>query len=206
MARQTRSGNYHVQVRFGCVGVWLGSSAGGCVASPIVRGQNPPSRHAPQAPPFAKAGTPRQTERIRFFDVKHIKAELTSTPQKHKISGVVTHTLSPLHPYLTQVELDCGPELKVTKVTAGRPVDTLQVRDEATASLSITLDKAYGPDDTIDLAIEYSGSPDARALFRRRRQRRIPRSRCRSGPRARPRTRATGSPATTIPTSAPPAR
>ena len=34
----------------------------------------------------------------------------------------------------------------------------------------------------------------------------IPRSRWRSGPRARPRTRTTGSPATTTPTTAPPAR
>ena len=53
------------------------------------------NRHAPKRRPFAKAGTPRRTERIRFFDVKHIKAELTIDTRKREVRGVVTHSLSP---------------------------------------------------------------------------------------------------------------
>ncbi len=75
------------------------------------------TRHAPKRRPFAKAGTPRRIERIRFFDVKHIKAELTIDTRKREVRGVVTHSLSPLHPYLTRIELDCGPKLRVSKVT-----------------------------------------------------------------------------------------
>jgi len=114
--------------------------------------------------PFAKKGTPPQTERIRFFDVKHIKAELTIDTKKREVHGKVTHTLSPLHPYLTQLELDCGPELKVTKVTLGAgptPCEFTAKGDK----LSVKLDKAYGPGDTIDLAIHYHGSPERGLYF-----------------------------------------
>src|ERR1700722_12164341 len=72
---------------------------------------------APGRRPFAKPGTPRREERIRYVDIKHIKANLTLDARQKQVSGTVTHTLSPLHPYLTQVELDCAPELKVNKVT-----------------------------------------------------------------------------------------
>src|SRR5262245_15988119 len=67
--------------------------------------------------PFAKPGTPRREERIRYFDVKHIKAELSLATKQKEIRGTVTHSLSPLHPFLTRIELDCAPELKVTRVT-----------------------------------------------------------------------------------------
>jgi len=122
--------------------------------------QNPGrgGRAAPTRRPFAKAGTPRQAERIRYFDIKHIKAELTLTTKKREVRGTVTHTLSPLHPYLTRVELDCGSELKVTKVTVGAKAApcTFTTKD---GKLSVTLDQAHGPGETLDLAIEYSGSP-----------------------------------------------
>src|ERR1700727_169921 len=120
--------------------------------------------HAAKRRPFAKAGTPRRTERIRFFDVKHIKAELTIDTRKRGVRGVVTHSLSPLHPYLTQVELDCGPRLKVSKVTTGdRPNPCKFATSDG--KLSVTLDKAYGLADTIELAIEYAGSPERGLYF-----------------------------------------
>ena len=69
-----------------------------------VRGAERPRRGGRSPSP----GRPGKTERIRFFDVKHIKAELTLDTKKREVRGTVTHTLSPLHPYLKQVELDCG--------------------------------------------------------------------------------------------------
>ena len=73
--------------------------------------QNPGAggQPAPKRRPFAKPGAPRQEERIRYFDVKHVKAELTLATKQKEVRGTVTHTLSPLHPYLTRVELDCAP-------------------------------------------------------------------------------------------------
>ena len=117
--------------------------------------------------PFAKAGTPRQTERIRVFDVKHIKADLDIDTQNHPIPAVSSRTLSPLHPHLTQIELDCGlPTLKVAKVSVKAEITPcsfktkggFQAFDQAGRA------KAYGLNDTIVLAIGYSGSP-ARGLY-----------------------------------------
>ena len=59
-------------------------------------------RDAPSGGRSPRPARPGSTERIRFFDVKHIKAELTIDTQKREVRGMVTHTLSPLHPYLTQ--------------------------------------------------------------------------------------------------------
>ena len=81
--------------------------------------------------------------------------------KKKEVRGTVTHTLSPLHPFLTRVELDCAPELKVTKVTKAAKGSGTAACKFATANgkLTVTLDKAHGTGETLDLAIEYSGSP-----------------------------------------------
>ena len=128
--------------------------------NPMAWAQNPApgGRAAPTRRPFAKAGTPRQSERLRHFDVKHIKAELTLDTKKREVRGAVTHTLSPLHPYLTKVQLDCGSALKVTKATVGDKAATWAYSAKD-AKLSVVLDKAYEIGETFDLAIEYAGSP-----------------------------------------------
>jgi hypothetical protein len=107
---------------------------------------------APRRRPFAKPGTPRREERIRYVDIKHIKAELTLDAKQKQVSGTVTHTSSPLHPYLTQVELDCALELKVNKVTkADHGSKAIPCKFEADGGkLKVTLDKAHGPDDTLE--------------------------------------------------------
>jgi aminopeptidase N len=124
----------------------------------------PGNKAAQGRPPFAKPGTPAQSERIRFYDVKHIKAELTIDTKKGEVRGVVTHTISPLHPFLTQIELDCGPKLRVAKVTAGGSAAncTFAVKDE---KLKVTLHRAYHQGELLELAISYSGSPEKGLYF-----------------------------------------
>jgi aminopeptidase N len=111
--------------------------------------------------PFARPGTPSRQERIRYFDIKHVKAELTLATKEKEVRGTVTHSLSPLHPFLTRIELDCAPELKVSRVTklakGGIPVKCAFTATGC--KLVVTLDKAHGPGDELDLAIDYSGSP-----------------------------------------------
>ena len=114
--------------------------------------------------PFATPDTPRQTGRIRQADIKHIKAVLTFDLHKKEVHGTVTHTLTPLHPFLSTLDLDIGPKLKVSKVTAG-PQNAeckFTVKGE---KLTITFDKPYGPNDTIDLAITYAGAPGSGLHF-----------------------------------------
>ncbi len=90
--------------------------------------------------------------------------ELTLDAKKQEIHGTVTHTMTPLHPYLTSLELDCGPRLKVSRVTVGPHAAACKFTTKG-EKLSITFDKPYGPEDTIDLAITYSGSPESGLRF-----------------------------------------
>ncbi len=145
-------------IRF--IAVWLIFASGLLGGDVWAQGRGRGRGSAPAARrPFAKPGTPRKAERIRYVNVKHIKAELTLDTKKREVRGTVTHTLSPMHPYLKAIDLDCGPKLQVTHVTVGPKAVpcTFTVKDQ---TLSVTLDKAYGPGDTFDLAIEYAGCPE----------------------------------------------
>ena len=142
-----------------CLAVWLILASGLFGADARAQGGGRNHGTVGERRPFAKPGTPKQPERIRYIDVKHIKADLTLDTKKQAVSGTVTHTLSPLHPYLDRLELDCGSKLKVTKVTAGPKAAPCTFAAKGD-TLTVTLDKAYGPGETFDLAIEYAGSPE----------------------------------------------
>src|SRR5437660_75865 len=79
-------------------------------------GQTTPAAKKDGRRPFARPGTPRRAERVRTFDVGHIKAELTIAPDEGRIEGTVTHSIRPLHPHLTAIELDCQRDLEVSAV------------------------------------------------------------------------------------------
>jgi aminopeptidase N len=118
----------------------------------------PPAPPGPAARrPFAKPGAPKQAERVRTFDVKHIKGDLTFDVKKKEIRGTATHTITPLHPGLNTVTLDCGADLKVSKVAIGSSICKFEQKGD---ELTITLDRAYGPDETFELAVTYAGSPE----------------------------------------------
>ena len=160
MAKETRSENTMCRL-IRIAGFWFAVATG--VSSPFVRGQSTDNGIARKHTPFVKEGTPRRPERIRFFDVKHIKAELAVDTKNHKICGTVTHTISPLHPFLSQLELDCGPDLKVSAVTAGPRAEPCTFETKQ-GKLSIKLAKAYVTNESFDVAISYSGSP-SRGLY-----------------------------------------
>jgi aminopeptidase N len=149
--------------RWICIGAWA-LLAGGAIASDA-RAQAPGGTPTSTARrPFARAGTPRKAERLRFVDVRHIKAELTLDIKKREVRGTVTHTVRPLHPFLKAVELDCGKDLKVTRITLGPDKTPCTFRRDGD-TLAIALEKPRGPGDTLDLAIEYAGSPDRGLRF-----------------------------------------
>ena len=114
--------------------------------------------------PFATADTPKQTERIRLFDVRHIKGELTLDPKAAggagEIRGTVTHTIAPLYGGLATVTLDCAKELKVARVAAGPREKPRPCKFEARGdTLVVTLDKTYPAGEVFDLAVTYAGTP-----------------------------------------------
>ena len=131
-------------------------------ATTIAQAQRPApaAGSAPPAPParqpFAKPGTKAQSERVRTFDVKHVKGEITLDTKKLELRGAVTHTIVPLHPAFDSLTLDCGQGLKVSKVSANGAACGFDHKGD---QLVVALDRAYMPDETIDLAVYYSGSP-----------------------------------------------
>ena len=128
---------------------------------------------------FAQAeDKPRQLERIRTFDVQHIKAELELFPPQAKLEGVVTHTIKPLFDGLTEVGLDCE-ELEISDVKInGQSVDvnkwSLVARhpnrgkpgtQDAKDMLKIKLNQVYRRSDTLQVSIHYSGKPTRGMYF-----------------------------------------
>jgi aminopeptidase N len=149
--------------RWICIGVGTLIVGGMIAGDHQVRAQS----SAPTAParrPFAKPETQRKAERLRFVDVQHVKAELTLDTKKREVRGTVTHTVRPLHPFLKTVDLDCGSSLDIKRITLspGKIPCTFRRNGD---NLTIALDKPHGPDETLDLAIEYAGSPDRGIRF-----------------------------------------
>jgi aminopeptidase N len=109
--------------------------------------------------PFASSGPPRRVERIRSFDVLHIKAVLTLDMEKDSIAGSVTHTLAPLHASLSRMTLDCGPALEVSRVTQGPDGAEAQFQHVG-ETLVITLDPPRPAGEPFDVTVAYSGTPE----------------------------------------------
>jgi aminopeptidase N len=121
-----------------------------------------PPGGAPTRRPFAQPGARKQVERLRTFDVKHIKGELTFDVKKKEIRGTATHTIAALFPGLDSVTLDCGANLKVSKVAIGPKDCKFEIKG---TDLTIALDHGYGPDEPFDLAVTYVGSPSTGLHF-----------------------------------------
>jgi len=119
--------------------------------------QRPPGRGEAHRP-FAKPGATRKTERLRDFDVKHIKAEVALVPETKSVRGTVTHTLAPLSPSPSKIEIDCGPSLKVESVTVGADGKAPKF-EQAGEKLVITGFSPVAQGKDFDLAIRYSGVP-----------------------------------------------
>jgi aminopeptidase N len=115
--------------------------------------------------PFAHPGAARKTERIRDFDVKHIKAELTLDAAKKEIRGKVTHTLTAIDPALTKVVLDCGPAIKVASATIGPNEKPCTFKKSDGEKLTVTLPEPRREAETFDLTVAYSATPERGLRF-----------------------------------------
>ena len=104
------------------------------------------------APPDAAEHPPRD----RTFLLRHLRLEIAIDDRAHTLSGIATHTLSPINDGLKEVILDAG-ELNIHKVKddAGRVLDW-ELHGE---SLSIRVGKSRKAGDTIQIRIEYDAKP-----------------------------------------------
>ena len=103
------------------------------------------------------------TTRERSYDVLHYKLDITIDEKTKTCSGEATIRLVPLRPLFGAVHLDAN-GLKVAAVKRG--IHELEYAI-AGDSLLIRLDKMYGLQDTITLAIEYSTATTSKGLYYR---------------------------------------
>jgi aminopeptidase N len=109
----------------------------------------------------------------RDFDCIHTKVDLDLDLRHKRISGGVTHTISPLKPGVRKVQLNCvGLNIESVSVNGKNAeydypvpgqlgtswIDVADTRD-ATDLLVVLLDTAFAVGDRFDVTIAYNGSP-----------------------------------------------
>lgn len=98
--------------------------------------------------------------RSRDFDQRHIRLELRFDFPQKKVLGQATLRLAPLREGLREIVLD-STGLTVESVTLA---GTSLVFRTAEKQLQVTLDRPYGPSDTLELVVRYQAQP-RRGLF-----------------------------------------
>ena len=161
-----------------------------------------PALAAPRA--FAPEGTPVRYMPTRQYDLQHLRLDLTFDWDARSVGGTATNTLVPLLPGVDALIFNAaGLDVRQVRVNgAERPFTA----DPEAQTLSVRLDRAYGPQDTLEVAIDYSAHPQGGPLLRRPRRRLSEEAAARSTRRANPTSTASGSRAGTTPTTARPPR
>ena len=140
--------------------------------------------------------------RDRAANINHIKLEVALDFDAKKISGTATHRLSAITGPLERLEFDAA-ELEIKAVRAGGEPASFETAD---GKLLITLPRALGAGEEIEIAIDYAGQPRRGLYFVGPDDAYPKKAGGRRGRRAKTRTRATGFPATTTRTAEPPAK
>lgn len=113
--------------------------------------------------PFSPPDTPPHYMPSRQYDLQHVRLDLAFDWDQKSVEGTATNTLAPLLPGLQAVVLHAA-ELDVRKVRVGgaeRPF-TLDPRAQ---TLTVRLDRPYGPEDRLEVAVDYSAHPQAGLYF-----------------------------------------
>ncbi|HEV2851823.1 MAG TPA: M1 family aminopeptidase [Thermoanaerobaculia bacterium] len=113
--------------------------------------------------PFAPPDTPPKYMPTRQYDLQHLRLDLAFDWDAKSVAGTATNTLVPLLPGLQSLTFNAA-GLDVQKVRVGgaeRPF-TLDPRAE---TLTVRLDRPYGPGDRLEVAVDYSAHPRAGLYF-----------------------------------------
>src|SRR4051812_43925230 len=113
--------------------------------------------------PFAPEGTALQYMPARQYDLQHLKLDLAFDWDAKSVEGTATETLTPLLPGLDSLVFHAaGLTVREVRVNGtGRPFSLdLQAR-----TLTVKLDRPYGPGEKIEAAIDYSTHPEAGLYF-----------------------------------------
>jgi aminopeptidase N len=112
---------------------------------------------------FAPEGTPVHYMPTRQYDLQHLRLDLAFDWDAKSVAGTATHTLAPLLPGVDALVFNAA-ELDVRKVRvngAERPFSL----DPQAETLTVKLDRGYGPQDRLEVAIDYSARPEGGLYF-----------------------------------------
>src|SRR3954470_9069261 len=127
----------------------------------LVLARIPPA--AAEREPFAPEGTPPRYMPARQYDLQHLKLDLALDWEARSIAGTATHTLTPLLPGLDSLVFHAaGLDVQKVRVNgAERPF----ALDPQAQTLTVKLDRPYGPTDRIEAVIDYAARPQAGLYF-----------------------------------------
>lgn len=113
--------------------------------------------------PFAPDGTPLRYMPARQYDLQHLKLDLAFDWEARSVAGTATHTLIPLLPGLDSLVFHAaGLDVHQVRVNgAERPF----ALDPQAQTLTIKLDRPYGPADRIEAVVDYTAHPAAGLYF-----------------------------------------
>ena len=121
--------------------------------------------------PFAQAPAPAQAQeappykwpRSHDYDVQHYRIEVSFDWSKQSVMGLTTITLRPFKSDLKEVEIDAGKmTINSVKLASGSP---LKFRYEDNQHLFVALDHSYPAGSDIQVAINYTATPERGLTF-----------------------------------------
>jgi len=113
--------------------------------------------------PFAPEGTPPRYMPARQYDLQHLKLDLAFDWDAKSVAGTATNTLTPLLPGLDSLTFHAaGLDVHQVRINgAERPF----ALDPQAQTLTVKLDRPYGPADRIEAVIDYAAHPKAGLYF-----------------------------------------
>jgi aminopeptidase N len=112
---------------------------------------------------FAPEGTPVHYMPTRQYDLQHLRLDLAFDWDAKSVAGTATHTLAPLLPGVDSLVFNAaGLDIRKIRVNgAERPFSL----DPQAETLMVKLDRGYGPQDRLEVAIDYSARPEGGLYF-----------------------------------------
>jgi aminopeptidase N len=113
--------------------------------------------------PFAPPGTPARYMPARQYDLQHLRLDLAFDWDAKSVAGTAANTLSPLLPGFDEAVFHTvGLDVRQVRVNGAERPFTL---DAQAGTLTVGLGRAYGPQDRLEVAIDYSAHPQGGLYF-----------------------------------------
>lgn len=113
--------------------------------------------------PFMPEGTPLRYMPARQYDLQHVKLDLAFDWDAKSVAGTATHTLTPLMPGLDSLVFNAvGLDVHKVSVNGAERPFTL---DPQAQTLTVKLDRPYGPTDRIEAVVDYAAHPAGGLYF-----------------------------------------